>query len=518
MHLLLALIAGVVLPFAFSPFDWWPIAFLSLGALFFLVKEASPKRSFVIGWWFSLGYLGFGISWVYNSVHDFGNAAPPLAVLITLLLVVMLALFPGVALWGAAHLRSRSAILNCAVFASVWSLQELWRGWYLGGFPWLLVGYTQTDSVFRAYASFIGVYGVGWIVSFFSSLLVVALFKRFITGTEDAPRRGRRTQMVSVALAVALPVLGWFLLSIEHSTEKSKDMRFRLVQGNIPQELKFSEERLVNSLQTYIGLSRVNPNNVDVVVWPETAIPTTFRRVEGVIGPFADSMLENGTEVLSGGFHRSGDSAFNAVRQLGGEQALYTKGHLVPFGEYVPFRFILDIVARFMFIPTSDMAKGTGPANLIDIKGEKLGLSICYEDVFGEEMAASFPGATILVNVSNDAWFGERIAPYQHQQMARMRAMEFERPLMRVTNTGVTSAISHKGKILQSIVHSEEGYFDIDVTPRTGATPYSWVKNYPVYAISLIILLLAYVVKWLARRQNKPPEGPQAPEPAIEVD
>ena len=538
MRLLLAVLAGVVLAFAFSPFDLWPIAFVSLGTLFFLVKEEKPKRCFVIGWWFSVGYLGFGISWIYNSVHDFGNAAPPLAVLVTLLLVVMLALFPGVALWGAAHLRSRSAILNCLVFASVWTLQELWRNFYLGGFPWLLVGYTQTDSVFRAFAPFIGVYGIGWIVSLFSSLLVVALFKRFTTvsapvitevgvdvdadrtvaGREQAPQRGRRTQILAVVIAVVLPLLGWLLLSVEHSTEKNKDVRFRLVQGNIPQELKFSEERLVNSLQTYIRLSRDKPNDVDVVVWPETAIPTTFQRVEGVIGPFAESMLEKGTEVLSGGFYREGESAYNAVRQLGGEKALYTKGHLVPFGEYVPFRFILDIMANFMFIPTSDMTKGSGPANLIEIKGEKLGLSICYEDVFGEEMAESFPGATILVNVSNDAWFGERIAPYQHQQMARMRAMEFERPLMRVTNTGVTSAISHKGKIVQSIAHSEEGYFDIDVTPRTGATPYSAVKNYPVGALALLIVLIAYGFKWSARRQTVTPEPAEAVEVVSDPD
>lgn len=131
---------------------------------------------------------------------------------------------------------------------------------------------------------------------------------------------------------------------------------------------------------------------------------------------------------------------------------------------------------------------------MLSIKGEQIGLSICYEDVFGEEMAASFPGAGVLVNVSNDAWFGERIAPYQHQQMARMRALEFERPLMRITNTGVSSAINYRGEILQSIPHSTEGYFDIDVTPRTGSTPYARLKNYPVWILSLLSILGAWAL------------------------
>ncbi len=480
------------MPFAYAPFSFWPLSILSLAVLYFLIRHETPRRAFRLAALYALPYFGIGVSWIYNSVHDFGDAAPPAAVGMTVLLVLILILFPGAAAAVHARLRTRSWLLNTATFASAWTIAELLRGWLFGGFPWLLIGYSHPDSVFRAFAPYVGVYGVSWVVVFFASLLVVILF----TGDKghENPPRGKLLRLGLLLPLLALPIGGWLLLSIEHSTAKDTSLRFRLVQGNIPQELKFSRERLISSLETYMRLSNDQSEGVDIIVWPETAIPTSFKNVEKVIDPFAESLREQGTEVLSGGFHREGDDVYNAVRQLGGERALYTKQHLVPFGEYVPFRLVFDFVSQFVIIPSSDMSRGSGPANLLNIKGENIGLSICYEDVFGEEMALSFPGAGVLVNVSNDAWFGEKIAPYQHQQIARMRAIEFERPLMRITNTGVSSAINYRGEILQSIPHSTEGYFDIDVTPRTGSTPYVHVRNYPIWGLSLLVIGLAVLI------------------------
>lgn len=488
MRWIITFIAGLAVPLAFAPFSFWPVMLLAFVVLYYYVQNANPRIAFRLGWVFGFPYFAFGVSWIYNSLHDFGAAIPAVAAFMTLLLVLILSLFPALSCYLFARLRTRTAILNCLLFASSWAVFELLRGWLFGGFPWLVSGYSQTDSVFRGFAPYMGVFGVSWAVVLFSALLGF-----LVTGLIQ--RRRTLSRYAALLGLIALPLGGAALIGIEHSQPKSNTVSFRLVQGNIPQELKFSQERLINSLETYVQLSESDPTPVDIVIWPETAIPTMFDRVDDALLPFVQRMSAKNTEVLSGGFHREGDDVFNAFRQLGGDRALYTKRHLVPFGEYMPFRFILDFVSKIIIIPMSDLTRGTGPANVLDVHGEKLGLSICYEDVFGEEMAASFPDATILVNISNDAWFGALMAPQQHQQIASMRAIEFERPLVRVTNTGISSAINYQGKVQKSIAHDEAGYIDVDVTPRTGSTPYASLKNWPVWILSLLIVLLAGVLR-----------------------
>lgn len=504
MRWLLALIAGTALPFAFSPFDFWPLALASIGCLYLLTDGQGVGRSWRLGWVFALPYFAIGVHWVYNSLHDFGAAAPPVAVFMTVLFVLVMTLFPATTCAiksKLCHSNSRalsSPLVACVVFASGWTLTEILRGWLFGGFPWLLVGYSQTDSILRAFAPFVGVYGIGWLLVLLSALLATLLAS--ITGKWVTLAHTRVQRAMLATSAAVIVLLAVFLLPIQFSSAKDYSLRFRMVQGNIPQEMKFSEERLLNSLQIYTQLSEQEVEGVDIVIWPETAIPTTFARVEQALQPFIQRMSEQGVEVLSGGFHNDGQHVYNAFRQLGGDKALYTKRHLVPFGEYMPFRFILDFVSRFVIIPMSDLSRGTGPANLLTIKGEPLGLSICYEDVFGEEMAESFPGATVLINISNDAWFGDRPAPQQHQQIARMRALEFQRDLLRVTNTGISSAIDHRGKIGISIEHSTQGIADVDVVPRTGSTPYAQFRNWPVILVSAFILLFAVMLHLRARR------------------
>lgn len=516
MRWLLALISGLSLPFAFSPFDIWPLAFVSLGLLFLLVLDVPARLAARIGWVYALPYFAIGVHWVYNSLHDFGAAAPPVAVFMTVLFVLVMTLFPAIACYFFSRLgaqpvandragdesskspglHSTRSVRAALLFAALWTLTELVRGSLFGGFPWLLVGYSQTDSVFRAFAPVLGVYGVGFLLVMSAALMASILDSLFRRNRQNRDRLfvphlfNRAASAVTVALVVVAALL---LLPVEFASPKDNTLRFRMVQGNIPQELKFSRERLIESLNIYTSLSEQDVEGVDIVVWPETAIPTTFANVEEALTPFVSRMTQKNVEVLSGGFHRDGDNTYNAFRQLGGDKALYTKRHLVPFGEYMPFRFLLDFVSRFVIIPMSDLSRGGGPRELMPIKGESLGLSICYEDVFGEEMAESFPGATILVNISNDAWFGDMPAPQQHQQIARMRALEFQRPLLRVTNTGISSAINEKGKIMTSIAHSTTGFEDVDITPHTGVTPYAKLKNWPVFLVSLCLLIAGIV-------------------------
>jgi len=204
--------------------------------------------------------------------------------------------------------------------------------------------------------------------------------------------------------------------------------------------------------------------------------------------------LDNaGIDIIAGGFQRDGENIYNAVKQLGGEQAVYQKRHLVPFGEYMPLRFLLDFAAKFIIIPMADLAAGTGPNLPLTLQGVEVGISICYEDVFGEEMREVLPAAELLVNVSNDAWFGNTLAPHQHEQKARMRAREFERPMIRVTNTGISTAIDYRGNVMGRIEPNTKGILDVRVQPRSGYTLYARTGNWPVFIICIIILLsMAY--------------------------
>jgi len=264
-----------------------------------------------------------------------------------------------------------------------------------------------------------------------------------------------------------------------------------MVQANIAQEMKFSAERLRKSLNEYTDLTQKEGlEEVDLVIWPETAIPTFFERITDSMQPFVDEMENFGVDVVSGGFERSEGKIYNAVKQLGGKQQTYRKRHLVPFGEYMPLRFILDFAAKFIVIPMSDLAAGTGTHEPMELQGVRWGISICYEDVYGEEMRDLLPASQVLLNVSNDAWFGNSAAPHQHEQKARMRAREFARPLVRVTNTGVSSAIDERGRVLGRIAHNTAGVLDIDVQPQSGWTPYARTGNWPVFLLSMAILFL----------------------------
>lgn len=491
----LLLCAGALMVFTFAPYSThWALVFVLLLVLYLSIQSLTPKQGFWAGWCFGFGYFGLCVNWVYNSIHLFGSATAPLAGAVTLLFVLVMTVFPALTVWVYLRLRQRVHWLwHAWLFASVWVLLELARGKIMGGFPWALLGYSQTTEWFGALAPYIGVYGIGFLIVLLPTLLV------------DLVRHAQNNAYRVVASIVVLLIFGgtWFgvnkLDTVEISEAKGTELNIRLVQANIPQELKFSVERLQNSLDQYTRLSVEDLPPTDIIIWPETAIPTYFSRVESVIEPFANALHAKGTEVLAGGFYSDGEKAYNSVRQLAGAKALYKKRHLVPFGEYMPFRFLLGWLNQFIEIPMSDLGQGTGPNLPIVLKGEPLGLSICYEDVFGEEMRELIPESTVLVNVSNDAWFGEKLAPYQHQQKAQMRARELVRPLIRVTNTGVSSVIDHKGRIEGSIEHNQQGYLDVTVFPRTGVSLYARTGNWPIFIFAMLVMIVVLLQYWRKR-------------------
>ena len=485
--------AGAVLPLAFAPWELWALAPASVLVLYVLLQRTTPRHAALMGFAFGLGYFGFGVNWVYHSLHLFGGAAAVFASFLTALLIVVVASFPAGAAWVWAHLRrdgpsparvngtgARHRASDAWLFAALWSLCELARGKILGGFPWIVLGYSQTDGAMGALAPAVGVYGIGF--------LLVGATASLLPLVRSSSPRARRASGASIAL-VALAALTATTLSFS-SPAARPSLGVRLVQANIAQAIKFRPELLEGSLLEYVRLSLERlPADTDLVIWPETAIPTSFARVQRMLAPALAGFEERGIDVLAGGFERSEGSTWNAVRQLSGERQTYRKRHLVPFGEYLPFRDQLEVFSAFIRVPGSDLSSGTGPHEPMRIAGESIGVSICYEDVFGEEMRALVPEAGVLVNVSNDAWFGTSAAPHQHEQKARMRARELARPMIRVTNTGVSSSIAFDGTVEGRIAQDETGVLDVRVVPRTGTTWFARTGNWPVFIVAACLVV-----------------------------
>jgi len=481
----MSLAAGALLSLAFAPFELWWLAPVCIGCLYALIQPNTPARAALLGFLFGLGYFGVGVSWVYNSLHVFGGAALPAAVALTALFVCVMALFPCATAFVFRKLtRQRGArltVFNAMLFTSLWVFGELLRGKILGGFPWILIGYSQTSGPLGSFAPLVGVYGISFLVVLWSVMLT----------TLAVPKQALITRVSSIVCLLVVPAMGVLLTNVSYTTPVIETLKVRIVQANIPQELKFSEKLLTKSLQDYANYSFAAPEGTELILWPETAVPTFFSSVEKALKPLADEMDARGIDLLTGGFHSDDGGNYNSVRQLSGERALYKKRHLVPFGEYVPFRFVVNLFRSLVTIPNFDLSSGDGPLEPLVIQKTPLGISICYEDVFGEEMRALLPKATVLVNVSNDAWFGDSFAPHQHEQKARMRAREFQRPMVRATNTGVSSFISERGEVQGRIAHNVAGTLDRTVVPQTGLTPYAATGNWPVGLLAVGFSLLA---------------------------
>jgi apolipoprotein N-acyltransferase len=482
----LAVLGGLLLPLAFAPFDYPFLAILSLGLLFLSWLNASPRRAFLRGYGFGLGQYGFGVSWVYVSMHDYGGASAPEAVGLTSLFTLFLALYPAAAGWLAVRLGSGSRITRLVlVFPAVWILVEWFRGWFLTGFTWLQIGYSQVETPLANLGPVLGVYGVGWAVGLLAGLALAAV----------SPIRRQR---VSVAVAMAGVVgLTAALGGVAWTHPAGQPFKAALLQGNIAQDIKWQPEFQRQTLQTYVAMTR-QQWDARLVVWPETAIPAFYHQVRDTFLPDLEAEArQHGTDLLIGVpfYDRAEDRYYNAVVGMGQAQGVYFKRHLVPFGEYLPLRPLLGFVLDILEIPLSDFAAGNGAQPPLKAAGYPLAPSICYEDIFGQESLAGLPAAAYLVNLTNDAWFGASIAPHQHVQMARMRALETGRYMLRATNTGVTAIISPNGRIVAAAPLFERTSVAGAVTPMQGSTPYIVWGDWPV----VIGLALLVGGAWLLR-------------------
>lgn len=470
-HDILALLGGLLLPLAFAPFDYAVLAVVGMLFLFATWRDASPGRAFLRGYLFGLGQFGLGVSWVYVSMHDYGGAGVPAAAALTFLFTAFLSLYPALAGWLSRRLFDGSRSFQLLiVFPAVWILMEWFRGWFLTGFPWLQIGYSQTDTPLSGYGPVFGVYGIGWVLAFVAGA-ILAVFHSV-----------RKPRTIAAAAIVAVLGLGRALSGVSWTQPAGDPFKVTLLQGNVPQNMKWQPEFQRATLDMYADMTRRSWDS-RLIVWPETAVPAFYHQVKDTY--LADLEAEanaRGTDLLIGVpfYDLTQDRYFNAVVSLGESAGVYFKRHLVPFGEYLPLRPVLGFVLDILQIPLSDFASGDGGQTALVAAGYPLAASICYEDIFGQESLAALPEAAYLVNVTNDAWFGDSIAPYQHAQMARMRALETGRYMLRATNTGITAIVNPKGKIDVAAPLFQRTQVSGTITPFAGSTPYARWGDWPV--------------------------------------
>lgn len=487
----LALCAGAVGVLAFAPFGVGPLGVAALAVLFAVWARSSPPRACWRGWLFGVGLFGGGVYWVYFSMHVHGHLPVAVAAVFTGIFALLLALFPAMAGYTAARLRRSGgpAVWLVLVVPGVWILLEWVRSWFLSGFPWLNVGYTQVTAPLAGFASLLGVYGVGWATAVSAALAVWGLGRA----------TGARARALALALLVGLWGIGWALGELQWTRPAGATLSVSLIQGNVAQARKWDPGYRRRILERYNRLLE-RAWGSDVVVLPETAIPAFLDQAGRYLDALERQARAQGTDLLLGLPVRDPPSGryYNAMVRLGdGPRGRYLKRHLVPFGEYIPFENLLGRVLDILQVPMADFSPGPAAQPPVPTAGHSAGISICYEIAFGGLVNDVVPPAAYLVSVSNNSWFGDSSAPHQVLEMARMRALELERAVVSATNDGVTAIIDHRGRVTDALPQFQEGVLTGWVQPRRGATPYARLGDAPIVVALFAVLGLTAV--WLRR-------------------
>lgn len=470
-------VSGALLPLSLAPFYLWPVAILSIAVLFRTLQYQTVKQALVKSAVFGFGMFFAGVSWVYVSIHEHGFIPAPLALIATILFCLFITALFALPFALSALIPQKPASWLFGLPA-IWVLSEWFRSWIFTGFPWLYSGYIHTETWLSGWAP-LG--GVMWL-SFITALAAAVLSQL------TQPHRNQRSiKLASLAIVVAV-VSGYFLQQINWTAPTGKNLSVVLVQPNTDQHKKWTSKERQGILQQL--QAQTEPHwGADIIIWPEAAIPATPKYVDAFLTQIDQQAKVNQTALLTGIpiYDGQRQAFYNSVITLGTAQGKYDKTRLVPFGEYVPIESVLRGLIRFFNLPMSSFSLGEADQPLLNIAGEKVATAICYEIVYPNLVAEMAREATMLLTVSNDAWFGRSIAPLQHMQMARMRALENAKPMMRGTNNGVTALVDHRGVITEQIEQFTAGELSGHIAPRSGQTVFSQTGSWPTVILSLLI-------------------------------
>ncbi len=509
LYYLLLLCSGGLTPLSLSPFDWWWMGTISVGIFAALITLPIKKTShylgkhfFISAWIFGLGYFGVGVSWVYVSIYYFGSTPLPLAVILTAIFVTFIALFFALPFYLLRFITPKLRLL--IGIPLLWVFSEWIRTWILTGFPWLFIGYSHTDTILAGWAPIGGIL----LLSLFSVITSVVLTNFFI-------KRNKHAYIIGLCVT-GLWLGGYGLTSIEWTRAINQDkIQVGVVQPNIPQDLRWHQEYQHIIKERLHSLSEPLWDKNDWIIWPEGALPHLYHRSLDFIDHTRQLAKQSNTTVISGTLYDrpndlpnepSADNPnqrplyFNSIIGIGDSSGIYHKQRLVPFGEYVPLENWIRGLIDFFDLPFSVITSGKPNQTKMQIGAYTLANAICYEIAYSSLVAEQVDNTHVLLTVSNDAWFGDSIGPKQHFQMARMRAIEVGRYVIRGTNNGISAIIAPDGTVEKQAPSFVMTALEGEVIPMEGKTPFMMWKNTLVLSLLLILSLIGSRQCWRANR------------------
>ncbi len=487
------LFSGMAVTLSLAPFNAWPLSFVGLAALYHCIQQSDLRKACLNSLIFACGLFFSGCYWVYISMNSFGGAAMPLALLMTCAFCGFIALLlPPFVYCYKRFFYSNNALVRCLNFAALWFFSEWLRTWFLTGFPWMFVGYSQTEGPLNSWAPIIGTLGLGVMIAFVSASAMELLYAL----------KNKALSLPSyaiIALITTIFLSPLYLQTIEWTKNKSpQSYQVAMIQPNVDLLKKWHPQFLFKDME-YHRHTTNDLADADIVVWPETAVAQLYHQVGYFLDTVDRESTKRNTAVILGlpsqwefedrhVFH-------NSMIGIGKADGIYHKQKLVPFGEYVPFANQLRGLIEFFDLPLSEFLPGPPNQSFLTAHGLKIMPYICYEIVYPDFVAATAGEMDILVTVSNDAWFGNSIGPIQHLQMAQMRALETGRYILRGTNTGVTAIIDPYGKIVEQLPQFERGVLKGTVFARKGLTPVSRYGSLPSLIFCSMILLTGLILR-----------------------
>jgi len=485
----MALAAGAAAVLGFAPTGWYPLAVLCPVLLFLLWEGVSPRRAAGLGFAWGAGLFLAGTWWIYTAVHVFGKAPVWLAVFLMLALVAIMAAYYALLGWAVARFAPPPLTRWLVVLPAAWTLMEWLRGWLFSGFPWLQAGYAHIDSPLAGYAPLGGIY----LVTLASSLTAGAVIA-LIRGTT-------RDQVIAAVVTVAIWAGGAALSARAWTTPAGEDIPVAIVQSAVPQGFKWQDDHRDEILELHRRMTR-QALGTRLIVWPEAALPVLAHEVGPWLAGLWEEAQRHGSDLMLGllRYDDANGRYYNGLLALSGDEAdWYYKRRLVPFGEFFPVPKAVRSWMRLMSLTYVDMSPGADDQLPLHAAGQEIGATICYEDAYGSEQLAVLRTATLLVNVTNNAWFGDSAAPHQQLQMARFRALEGGRYLVRATSNGVTAIIAPDGRITARAAQFVPELLRGTVRPYSGLTPYAHTGNWPVLVLCALALSAAFAIRRMRR-------------------